>query len=463
MVDLVVQVTGGKGPYRVKFARDGRQDNFRQVIAPDGRLVVPVRNTGSYSIIEVQDTHRCSRKEVSNSVSVSHFPTALAAFQQQWIGMCPGDGPQQASVGVTGKKSPAPWQLAVLRNKRYHTNGPIVNSSLTGGTFVFNTEEVVEGVGEGGKGDTLVDEYHIDNDSFTDARGCLGEVRGVLKVKMNALPSVEVVAGARQSKGGTCEDETATLKFTAGSSPWSVTIQLRGGGSSGGADANTSSNTGNVPVGSTCEISGITARSFSLETLQDIAPQKGAQVGRKAGGSGLRTTCPGTVSGQGFLPAGYHVITSVRGGKDDSASGSRMCQRNDIAVPLVIHQLPRAHMTQLACTHLCKDEVPSAMVSLTQGQPPFTVQLKDQFGNVVEQQINAAAGEFRFDRVRVIHGEVSFDRRNWTMVHLRDANGCGTMMKGESIPTVAIDTTVSGVASHSLSDQVARPRRAKSP
>ena len=56
-------------------------------------------------------------------------------------------------------------------------------------------------------------------------------------------------------------------------------------------------------------------------------------------------------------------------------------------------------------------------------QPPFTVQLKDQFGNVVEQQLNASAGEFRFDRVRVIHGQVSFDRRNWTMVHLRDANG----------------------------------------
>jgi len=137
-----------------------------------------------------------------------------------------------------------------------------------------------------------------------------------------------------------------------------------------------------------------------------------------------------------------------------------MCQRDDIAVPLVIHQLPRAEMTRLVCTHLCKDEVPSAMVNLTQGQPPFTVQLKDQFGNVVEQQLNASAGEFRFDRVRVIHGQVSFDRRNWTMVHLRDANGCGTIMKGESIQAVAQEKTVSGNLGHaSLSDKVARPGR----
>ena len=325
MVDLVVQVTGGKGPYRIKFARDGLQDpQFRQVIAPDGRLVVPVRNKGSYSIVEVQDTHRCSRKQPSNTIQVSLFPTAVAAFTQQYIGLCPGDGPQQASVGVTGKNSPAPWQLAVLRNGRYHTNGQVANSSLTAGNFEFNTEEVVDGQ----RGVELFDEYHVDKDSFTDARGCLGEVRGVLKVKMNALPSVEVVAGARHGKLATCEDEAAMLNFTAGSSPWSITIQMRpsGGGSlevsaippgtsstippgtSSTTPADTFSKAGNVAAGSTCEISGITDRHFSLAALKDVAQHTGTRVGRGAGGGGiLRTTCVGPSSGQGFLAPGYHV------------------------------------------------------------------------------------------------------------------------------------------------------------
>jgi len=61
-------------------------------------------------------------------------------------------------------------------------------------------------------------------------------------------------------------------------------------------------------------------------------------------------------------------------------------------------------------------------------QPPFTVQLKDQYDNVVEQQINASAGEFRFDSARLIRGEAEADRnnyprRNWTIVRLQDSNG----------------------------------------
>ena len=62
------------------------------------------------------------------------------------------------------------------------------------------------------------------------------------------------------------------------------------------------------------------------------------------------------------------VITSVRGGTDDNALGRRMCRRDGIAVPLVIHHKPRASISPLVCTNLCKDEVASAMVNLTQGQ-----------------------------------------------------------------------------------------------
>lgn len=62
-------------------------------------------------------------------------------------------------------------------------------------------------------------------------------------------------------------------------------------------------------------------------------------------------------------------------------------------------------------------------------QPPFTVQLKDQYNNVVEQQINATAGEFRFESARVIYQEQDVDpvsaypRRNWTIVKVQDSNG----------------------------------------
>jgi hypothetical protein len=63
-----------------------------------------------------------------------------------------------------------------------------------------------------------------------------------------------------------------------------------------------------VAAGSTCEISGITDRHFSLAALKDVAQHTGTRVGRGAGGGGiLRTTCVGPSSGQGFLAPGYHV------------------------------------------------------------------------------------------------------------------------------------------------------------
>jgi hypothetical protein len=45
-----------------------------------------------------------------------------------------------------------------------------------------------------------------------------------------------------------------------------------------------------------------------------------------------------------------------------------MCRRDGISVPLVIHHKPRASVSRLVCKNLCKDEVASAMVNLTQGQ-----------------------------------------------------------------------------------------------
>ena len=62
-------------------------------------------------------------------------------------------------------------------------------------------------------------------------------------------------------------------------------------------------------------------------------------------------------------------------------------------------------------------------------QPPFTVQLQDQYNNVVEQKINASAGEFRFDSARVIHSEQGVDpvsaypRRKWAILRVQDSNG----------------------------------------
>jgi hypothetical protein len=62
-------------------------------------------------------------------------------------------------------------------------------------------------------------------------------------------------------------------------------------------------------------------------------------------------------------------------------------------------------------------------------QPPFTVQLIDENDEtVVEQKFNASAGEFRMDRVRVVRAKVdprqlNFERRNWTIYSVRDANG----------------------------------------
>ena len=144
-------------------------------------------------------------------------------------------------------------------------------------------------------------------------------------------------------------------------------------------------------------------------------------------------------------------------------TGSRMCRRDGIVVPLIIHHLPRAEMSRLVCKELCKDEVPSALVNLTQGQPPFTIRLKDQYENVVEQELNASAGEFRFDRARVVQGHVdpralNFDRHNWTMVSLRDANSCETSLEGERHAAVgsASSTTVSVGGGDSASFAMAR-------
>jgi hypothetical protein len=108
--------------------------------------------------------------------------------------------------------------------------------------------------------------------------------------------------------------------------------------------------------------------------------------GHAAGSSGgLWTDCPEAASGKGsgYLAAGYHVITAVQGGHNDSSSGSRVCGSDEISVPLVVYEMPRATMTRLVCTELCNSEVPSAMIELQQGLPPFTVQLKDQVLNLL--------------------------------------------------------------------------------
>jgi len=448
-IAIQVQVTGGKGPYRILVHRDSQQ-GWMSVLGHDGRYSFDAKKKGVYWIGEVQDAHKCAWKEPSNRVEITHFPVALAAFKQQFIGLCPGDGPQEASVGVTARGSKAPWELAVLRNGRFHARGQ-PNSS---GYFVFNTEEVVDG--------QAGDKYEIDKDTFTDSRGCLGEVRGSLTVQMNALPSVQVLSSDRQgravARAGTCEDEEMRLEFTAGTAPWSVTIEL--------------SSADDTPAGASiaqaslaCEISGITQKIFSLSNLKDVRAGGATSGGGGGGGAGLlRTTCPGPASGRGFLPAGYHVITSVRGGSDDDASGRRMCRRDGISVPLVIHHKPRASVSRLVCKNLCKDEVASAMVNLTQGQPPFTVQLIDENDKtvVVEQKLNVSAGEFRLDRVRVVRGDIdpmqlNFDKRNWTVYSLRDANGCSTSMESGRIATVsAKTTTVSGSVSDGVSGSVIR-------
>ena len=294
-IAIQVQVTGGKGPYRILVHRDSQQ-GWMSVLGHDGRYSFDAKKKGVYWIGEVQDAHKCAWKEPSNRVEITHFPVALAAFKQQFIGLCPGDGPQEASVGVTARGSKAPWELAVLRNGRFHARGQ-PNSS---GYFVFNTEEVVDG--------QAGDKYEIDKDTFTDSRGCLGEVRGSLTVQMNALPSVQVLSSDRQgravARAGTCEDEEMRLEFTAGTAPWSVTIEL--------------SSADDTPAGASiaqaslaCEISGITQKIFSLSNLKDVRAGGATSGGGGGGGAGLlRTTCPGPASGRGFLPAGYHVCCS---------------------------------------------------------------------------------------------------------------------------------------------------------
>ena len=299
-VNLEVQVTGGKGPYRIKIVQDRKRIFDRRVISPDGRLVMPVNSVGSYQVDEVEDTYKCKWSERSQIVKLSHFAAAEARFAERVIGVCPGDGPQAFGVRVIPKGSPAPWQLVVLRNKRYHSSGQLANSSQD---FVFNTEEVIDGRDS-------ADQYTIDPDSFTDARGCLGEAVGGLRVVMNALPSVEVVPNGRKGRTGTCEDEAIHLKFS-GLPPWSVTIQLWGGGSSKPDECAIDDKTcgrARAPPGSTCEISGIMSKYFSLAALKDISQEKGSSkqgVGTAHGS--LRTTCPQLAPGQGYLSPGYHV------------------------------------------------------------------------------------------------------------------------------------------------------------
>ncbi len=310
-VKVELHVSGGKGPYRVQVHRDSMND-WLNVLGLDGRYVITTRQKGVLSIGEVQDAHKCAWQVPSNRVEVSHFPVALAAFKQQFIGLCPGDGPQEASVGVKGRGSEGPWQLAVLRNGRFHASGQ-PNSS---GYFVFNTEEVVDG--------QHGDKYEIDNNAFTDSRGCLGDTRGPLTVKMNALPSVQVLPNHRPgrpvARAGTCEDEEIRLNFTAGTPPWSVTIELSSILLESSGSESTLSATDYTPSAAsassqraTCEISGIAQQIFSLSSLiggkeRDAMGNNGSPSGSGAGG--LRTTsttCPGSGSGRGLLPPGYHV------------------------------------------------------------------------------------------------------------------------------------------------------------
>jgi len=311
-VELVVQVTGGKGPYRVKLAQGTKvEPKFRHVTSPDGRLIIPRVPKGSFWVAEVQDAHKCAGKERSNLVDVTHYPRAEAAFKQTYIGLCAGDGPQQASVGVfKDNGAPGPWQLAVLRNGRYHASGQTVDSpGGAGGNFDFEIEPVVSGH-QGSSG--IVDIYEIDRDSFTDARGCLGKPSlGTLKVKMNAQPSVEVVAGAQRARGAAaCENEDVVLKFTAGSPPWSVTIELLGGAQPpAGGLANSSSPRANE--GSTCEISGIYEQRFSLASLREASPDhRTGGTGKGAAGDRLAT-----LPGAGVLACWWAVLACLPHGR----------------------------------------------------------------------------------------------------------------------------------------------------
>jgi hypothetical protein len=78
-----------------------------------------------------------------------------------------------------------------------------------------------------------------------------------------------------------------------------------------------------------------------------------------------------------------------------------------------------------------------------------------QYDNVVEQTLNTWAAELRFDRVRVVRGqldvrELSFDRHNWTMYSLTDANGCDARVEGARIAKERVpgrgETVVSGAS-----------------
>ena len=93
-----------------------------------------------------------------------------------------------------------------------------------------------------------------------------------------------------------------------------------------------------------------------------------------------------------LLTPTWQVITSVRGGTDDDASGRRVCRRDGLSVPLVIHHKPRASISRLVCTNLCKDEVASAMVNLTQGQVRrFGVRVQGSHSRRAWPSLNALA------------------------------------------------------------------------
>jgi len=114
MVELVIQVSRGKGPYRVRLTRDRLKYGEFQVTAGDGRLVLPVRDKGTYVVSYVKDAHKCIGRGNSNAVAVDVFPTAHAHFQQKFIGLCAGEGAQEALVGVKSHGSHGPYQVAIF-------------------------------------------------------------------------------------------------------------------------------------------------------------------------------------------------------------------------------------------------------------------------------------------------------------------------------------------------------------
>jgi len=235
----------------------------------------------------------------------------------------------------------------------------------------FFTASAVHNTTEGGGGFTfdthLAGTYKLSQDGFVDARGCTGTVLKPLRVSVAQLPTVTV------SSGSVCEggSSKAVLRFT-GEPPWAFTIK-RGGSNE------------------TAMVDDIWKREYPLD-----------------------------------LPSGEYVITSVA---DRVGTGS--CNNSQISVPIIVRPRPSVTIESTSCRHLCRDEVGGLIVNLTEGTPPFTIQVQDQYGAVLEQSFAASAGELRLEKGKIVSllgiaDPSVWGAHNWTVKSVVDANQCTT-------------------------------------